>query len=342
MADLTIRNSLPDGFLDCAPNDLHRLFSGPTMIELPGHRESPLFVSVLLHGNEDSGLIGVQQLLKSYSGKTLPRSLMLLVGNVSAAKEGLRRLEGQPDFNRIWPGTPEHAGTPEAKAMAKVHDRIIERKAFAAIDLHNNTGLNPQYGVVCSLEARTLQLASLFSRIAVWFRGMPGTQTASLADKVPAIAAECGQPGVRANADAAACLIEAALNLSEFSNHSVRCEDLDLYHTLAIARVRSDVTFSFDNEYADLRLDRALDHLNFRELGAGVRFGKTDHPMPLDVVDEDGRDVSADFFTTDGGVLCLRRNAMPAMLTRDEHIIRQDCLCYLMERIPASLVGPDL
>jgi len=24
---------------------------------------------------------------------------------------------------------------------------------------------------------------------------------------------------------------------------------------------------------------------------------------------------------------------MPAMLTRDERVIRQDCLCYLMERI---------
>jgi hypothetical protein len=25
---------------------------------------------------------------------------------------------------------------------------------------------------------------------------------------------------------------------------------------------------------------------------------------------------------------------MPAMLTRDERVIRQDCLCYLMERLP--------
>lgn len=336
---LTILDELPEGFLDCSPPDLHRLLPGPTLIELPGRRATPLFVSVLLHGNEDSGLIAVQQILKAYSGKTLPRALMLLVGNVAAARHGLRCLDGQPDYNRIWPGGPDHTGTAEAMAMAQAHDRVIEREAFAAIDLHNNTGLNPQYGVVCDLDARTLQLATLFSRIAVWFRGMPGTQTASLAGKIPAITAECGQPSVPANAESAARLVEAALNLAEYSGQPVRPEDIDLYHTLAIVRVRPEVTISFGGENADLRFDPKLDHLNFRELEAGTVLGKTNQTMPLDVVDEYGCDVSAEFFTTDSGVLRLRRNAMPAMLTSEEQIIRQDCLCYLMERVPAELAG---
>jgi hypothetical protein len=30
----------------------------------------------------------------------------------------------------------------------------------------------------------------------------------------------------------------------------------------------------------------------------------------------------------------LTKCLMPAMLTRDERVIRQDCLCYLMERLP--------
>ncbi|MFZ3041956.1 MAG: hypothetical protein WA108_09235 [Thiobacillus sp.] len=33
------------------------------------------------------------------------------------------------------------------------------------------------------------------------------------------------------------------------------------------------------------------------------------------------------------GEITLRKPLMPAMLTRDEQVIRQDCLCYLMERI---------
>ena len=181
MTGLTVLDALPEGFLDCSPRDLHRLFSGPTIIELPGRRQPPLFVSVLLHGNEDSGLEAVQRVLRARAGHTLARGLVLLIGNVAAAREGVRRLTGQPDYNRVWPGTLDHIGTPEAKAMAQAHELMLSRPVFAAIDLHNNTGLNPHYSVVCSLDARTLHLATLFTRTAVWFAGMPGTQTASLA-----------------------------------------------------------------------------------------------------------------------------------------------------------------
>ena len=59
---------------------------------------------------------------------------------------------------------------------------------------------------------------------------------------------------------------------------------------------------------------------------------------PLDVRDESGRDVSSDFFEVTDGQVRLTRTAMPAMLTLDAHVVRQDCLCYLMERVPFELV----
>ncbi|MDE8651542.1 M14 family metallopeptidase [Novosphingobium album (ex Liu et al. 2023)] len=338
--ELTIRDSLPDGFLDCAPRDLHRLLPEPTLIELPGRRAAPLFVSILLHGNETSSLAAIQQLLRARAGHALPRALMLLVGNVSAAREGLRRLDGQPDYNRIWPGTVAHAGTPEAAVMAQVHARVLARQPFAAIDLHNNTGLNPYYAVVCGPDPRTLHLAALFSRIAVWFRGIPGTQTASFAGAIPAITAECGQPGVAANATAAARLVDAALSLAAFPDHPLRHEDIDLYHTMAVVRVRPDVAIGAAADAAGLRFDAGLDRMNFREMPAGARFGETGHAMPVEVVDEAGRDVAGKFFSTRGGVLRLRRDAMPAMLTCDERVIRQDCLCYLMERVGGHDMPP--
>lgn len=61
----------------------------------------PLFVSMLLHGNETTGLLAVQRLLDKYRDQPLPRALSVFVGNVEAARLGLRRLEGQPDYNRI-------------------------------------------------------------------------------------------------------------------------------------------------------------------------------------------------------------------------------------------------
>jgi len=55
--------------------------------------------------------------------------------------------------------------------------------------------------------------------------------------------------------------------------------------------------------------------------------------MPLIAKDEYGNDVTANFFSVQNGKLQINRQTMPSMLTLDERVIRQDCLCYLMERI---------
>ena len=101
---LTILDRLPAGFLDIEAHRLHTLFDGPTLVHLPGRLPEPLFVSILLHGNEITGLLAVQQLLKYYGDRQLPRSLSLLIGNIDAARARVRRLDTQPDYNRIWRG----------------------------------------------------------------------------------------------------------------------------------------------------------------------------------------------------------------------------------------------
>ena len=52
----------------------------------------------------------------------------------------------------------------------------------------------------------------------------------------------------------------------------------------------------------------------------------------LDVMDEHGLDVGEKFFEYANNEIRLKKTVMPALLTRDVQIIRQDCLCYLMER----------
>lgn len=328
---LAILNAVPDGFLECGARDLHRLLDGPTLIELPGKRGPPLFVSVLQHGNEDTGLVTVQRVIISYQQGLLPRPLMLLVGNVRAARHGLRRLDDQPDYNRIWPGAHDLGDVPEARIMAEVHARVLDRGAVAAIDLHNNSGQNPQYAVVCNLKPRTLGLAALFSRRLVYFRGIPGAQTASFSDAIPAITAECGSPGEPANADAASRLIESVLTLDDLPRSDGA--RLDLFHTLGVVRVQQDVSFSFGGDQAELQLDPSIDKHNFRDLHPGTVLGKTSHAMPLQMIDEAGIDVAQQYFKPVGGELALCRPGVPAMLTRDPRIVRQDCLCYLMERL---------
>lgn len=335
---LTRCHALPEGFLDTPARDLHRLLSGPTLIHLPGRRTPELFVSVLLHGNEDVGLVALQQVLRAHAGRELPRAMSVLIGNVQAAREGVRRLDGQPDFNRVWPGTQEHIDQPEAAVMREVRDIMAARGLFASIDIHNNTGLNPHYSVVNSLAPAVLHLALLMSRTVVWFQGPPGSQTAAFTPLCPSVAVECGKPGNPANEVAAARFLEACLHLASFPEHGVRPHDIDLYHTVGLVKVAPQVSFGFGRVDTDVNFHPQLDHLNFRELDAGATFGFTRHAAPLEVFDEAGQDVADAFFQVADGQLLLRRPSMPAMLTLDERVVRQDCLCYLMERVPFARV----
>ncbi|MCG8503558.1 MAG: M14 family metallopeptidase, partial [Sphingomonadales bacterium] len=177
---LRVLTSLPDGLLTAGPRELHKLLGGPTLIHLPGRHARPLFASVLLHGNETAGFEAAQTVLRKYApgggNRPLPRSLSLFIGNVAAAEKGLRRLEDQPDFNRIWPGA-ESGGTPEHAVMAQVLAEMQARNVFASIDLHQNTGINPHYGCVNRLQPAYLHLARLFSRTVVYFRKPKGVQS---------------------------------------------------------------------------------------------------------------------------------------------------------------------
>jgi hypothetical protein len=74
-------------------------------------------------------------------------------------------------------------------------------------------------------------------------------------------------------------------------------------------------------------------------LQPGAVFGHATVAAQLDVRDENGRDVSTDFFEVAEGQLQLKRTAMPAMPTLDAHVVRQDCPCYLMESVPFELVS---
>src|SRR5690606_973677 len=94
-----------------------RVLDGPTLIHIDGTRPLPLFVSVLLHGNEHTGWNAVRALLGRYHGRPLPRAVSLFIGNVQAARENRRFLPGQADFNRIWHSPP--GGDGPAHAMAR-------------------------------------------------------------------------------------------------------------------------------------------------------------------------------------------------------------------------------
>ncbi len=335
MESLIQLDALPPGLLDLPAARLHEMLPGPTLIHLPGRRTPPLFVSVLLHGNEDTGWLAARTVLKKLAGSELPRALSLFIGNVAAARAGLRRLDGQPDYNRVWPGG-ESAHPAEEATMRQVVDVMRARGVFASLDIHNNTGLNPHYACVNRLEPNFLHLATLFSRIVVHFVRPLGVQSAAFAELGPAVTVECGKPGASGSVEHAADFIEDCLHLAAFPAHAVAPQDIDLFHTVATVKVPDATSFGFATPEADIDFVRELDRYNFRELGHGELFGwvRQGSGAQLQVSDEAGADIGARVFDYRDGRIVLRKRLMPAMLTRDERVIRQDCLCYLMERLP--------
>lgn len=323
---------VPDGLLDVAPAELHTVLPWPTLIHLAGRAEHPLFVSVLLHGNETTGLRAAQQLLRKYRNRPLPRSLSVLFGNIAATRLGLRRLENQVDYNRIWPGT-EHPACNETRMAQQIVDQMARRSPFASVDVHNNTGLNPHYACVGRLDLHTLQLAAMFSRLCIYSTRPKGTLSAALAAICPAVTVECGKPGQAFGAEHAFDYLDACLHLAELPGHPVASHDLELYESVAQIYVEPQVAFGFSRATAELNLMPDLDHLNFTPVPAGFVLGQVRSAgLPLRVIDGSGTDVAADYFRVEEGRLVLRKPVMPSMLTTDERVVRQDCLGYLMER----------
>jgi len=329
---LNIMHELPAGFLRAEAREMGALLGGPTLIHLAGRRQPALFVCILLHGNETTGLRAIQRVLVRHRGQLLPRALSIFVGNVTAAQYGLRRLDGQPDYNRIWPSA-EDATTPEHALAACVTADMGNRGVFASIDVHNNTGVNPHYGCVTCLDAAFLHLATLFARTVVFFRIPRGVQSMAFAGLGPSITIECGKSDSEPGVTRAAEFIDACLHLDHFPTRSLGEHEIDIFHTVAVVTIPAEVAFGFGEPQMPIDFPPDLERMNFRELPPGECLALLNGSARLQVRDEAGQDVFERFFVVESGRLLTRRRVMPAMLTRDSLVIRQDCLCYLMERL---------
>jgi len=328
----TLYNKLPDGFFDIAPEDLHTILPGPSMIELEGEKNPPLFISTLLHGNETSGFYGLQTLLKKYEASNikLPRSLIIFIGNVFAAKESKRTLDSQLDFNRIWDG----GQLPEYKMADEVKQFAIKKNVIAAIDIHNNTGENPYYACVNTLQDSFLNLAKLFSRKIVYFTNPHEVLTMAFKEFTTAVTLECGQSGNQLGLQRLVDFLDMVLRLESIPNTKVTDDDVAVFHSVTRITVPDDASIAFtQNDHADFTFVPNFEHLNFQELPEHSLLGwRKYHSQKLIVTDEQEQDVSDQFITYADKEIRTKRPVMPSMFCTTEKIIRQDCLGYFMQR----------
>lgn len=324
----------PNELLECEARELHALLGGPALVHLSGRQTPALVVSTLLHGNETSGWDAVRALLRE--DPDLQRNVMVLIGNTQAAAAGVRTLPGQQDFNRIW----KNATGPEADFADAFRARIADQPLFAAVDLHNNTGHNPHYAVLTNLAESNLGLAFAFSGKAVFIEEPDTVLTRVFDGHCPAVTLELGPVGEPSCVDRAYDYLKRLLTFEKVPRANAR--DLELFRTRVRVHISDSVDFGFAGDArhvatADpqLVLTAGMEGVNFHDVTAGTVFGDA-AAAPADVfrvLDGAHVDVTDEFFLHEDGRLLLRQDVVPAMYTTDPDVIRQDCLCYFMERL---------
>jgi len=337
VTEVYIPDTPPDGLFDTPAHALLDLLGKPTLIHLRGELEPPVFFSTLLHGNETSGWEAMCEVFGPALSKPEPlkRSVVILIGNVYAAAEGVRSLPGQMDFNRIWRGEHEHSGLVE-----QVLGYLQRQPLFAALDIHNNTGRNPHYSVVTEITPQTTGLAYLFSDKAVLVEEPDSVMTRAVQHMCPATTVEVGPVNDVQSTLRTVDLIQCYLQLDEVPTNGA--DNLTMHRALARVHVVDGATFDFADERDaqrlsedDLVLTAGMEAVNFHAVPAGTEFGFTRKPLhlALQVLDPEHRDVTAQFLEEIHGDISLSRPVIPAMYTTDHDVIRQDCLCYFMEEI---------
>jgi hypothetical protein len=309
----------------------------PTLVFIPGTDTQPRarFVSALLHGNEDSGYRAVLDMLRT--GEHYPFDLWVFIGNVRAAhQEGWfahRYLDGQEDFNRTW---GLNAPTTRMRRCSDaVYEILRELDLEAAIDIHNNTGLNPYYAITPEPTQEALQLAAAMADTILRWPLRAHTLMEVLSPLCPAVSVEAGLPAVEANHAYAASALRRFLRKTSFEEAVPGPQRVfEMQHRII---VRDEVRFAFGGvltEEMDLVLHPGMDHFNFGMLLAGTELGVVPEGagMPLLCTDMRGRETTDRFFAVKRGSLIVTEDVTPVMLTTTVQQTRRDCFFYIARR----------
>jgi len=317
--------------------DFLGLLGGPALISVKGRdTRRTRIVATLLHGNEPSGLRAVHAWLRTGHVPAVNTLIFVAAIRTALTPPGFahRFLPGRDDLNRCW--SPPF----EARAGAFAHEvlRLLrESNAESLVDLHNNTGHNPSYGVGPVSGAAELNLVSFFAERFVHSPLQLGTLVEATRHDFPSVTVECGCSGDPV-ADASA-LAGLELYLAEecLEERQVGAKRMQVFVDPVRVNLRDGLELAFGDgpvAGADFTVARDLDRHNFERLAREVAIGwlGARGVWPVEALGREGRDLSRDFFDVRDGVLETRRSLIPIMMTSNRSNALADCLFYVVQR----------
>ena len=333
---------------------------GAVAWRVPGRDRSRVrVVTTLLHGNEPSGFLAMQEWLRGAPAPAV--DVVLVIANVEAA--GLhpafthRMVPGRPDLNRCFLGPFEGVEGELARAILEL---VEDLRPEALVDLHNNTGHNPVYGVGVEPTREVLSLCSIFGQRFIWSQLSLGALLEAVS-VCPALTIEVGKSGEESANEAA---LEGLTRFADATRlfHSKGCEadqedetdetEEDAIGDPGSVRVlrmpmramlepgRRLVMGTLPHADADLTMPDDLDRHNFEVVEPGHRIGWIrGEGCPLRLIDEDGRDRADEYFERRGDELVAHRAFTPIMITVDAEIAAADCLFYIVSAVENGFSG---
>ncbi|MCY4143954.1 MAG: succinylglutamate desuccinylase/aspartoacylase family protein [Gammaproteobacteria bacterium] len=315
--------SLDPEILDFHASDLSSVFEGPTLFDLRNPNVPPVFVSVLLHGNEISGWDALRSLLKEQLQAGESASMYILIGNVQAASQNVRALDEQPDFNRIWQGNHPT----ESDWTQDVIAEVASGEPWFALDIHNNTCPNPHHSVITDMDPATLSVAREFSDIAIFAAQPPGVLSRRCSQFCTAITIEVGTPWELESAARAKAFLSSLIKRGSLPTTSG--EDLRIYRNnirVVIEKAHEKKDWQVPNFTPD------LNQWNFTTLEKGTSIAQLKPGGGRLVAHDDHmHDVTNEFLEYKGDEVLLARDVIMSMYTEDPRIALQDCVCYFLE-----------
>ena len=213
----------------------------------------------------------------------------------------------------------------------RVLSLMTERKVFACIDIHNNTGRNPHYAIVAKQADTHLALAREFSHRVVYATYPDTSCSVAFSKLCPSITIEAGLVGDASGIEHVSRYLIDCIESDDWQKNAI--QNFNLYHTVATIKIRRACSIGLVGEGTDVELLPDVDRFNFNMLDPGTQIGFARNADSTCLALEGVNDSSllSDYFTTVHGEVRTVKPIMPAMLTTDCEIIKMDCLCYLME-----------
>jgi hypothetical protein len=304
---------------------------------VPGRdRTRTRVVTTLLHGNEPSGFRAIAAW--SASGVVPAVDVAFYVGSVETALEpptwSHRALPGARDANRCF--VEPFEGT-EGERARQLLDLIRAARPEAVVDLHNNSGHSPAYGVGLHATADHLGLTSLFADRYMHSDLRLGTLVEGIEPFAMGVVIECGRAGDPVADATALAGLERFVMLEDLAEARSRAGGMEVLDRPVRVALVPEAIIAFGREPvggAGVTLCSDIDTHNFRPLPAGRVVGwlAEEAFWPFDARDHAGLERSRELFEIDGRKIRTRREMVPVMMTTSTAIAKSDCLFYALER----------